>query len=76
MDLEQMTRGRPAHGDGPSDTTLIKTLHGAEWHRWHGRPHPTLRQLEDRGWDLDAETSPEEAKLLGKLEEFIVTGRL
>ncbi|KAF7961351.1 hypothetical protein AWV80_34100 [Cupriavidus sp. UYMU48A] len=38
----------------------------------HGCPYPALRRLESLGWDLDPEASPEEAKLLGKLEEFIV----
>jgi len=31
-----------------------------------------LRRLENLGWDLDAEASPDEAKLLGKLEELII----
>ncbi|ODV40806.1 hypothetical protein AWV79_03760 [Cupriavidus sp. UYMMa02A] len=34
--------------------------------------YPALRRLESLGWDLDAEASPEEAKFLGKLEEFVV----
>jgi len=34
-------------------------------------PQPALRRLESLGCDLEAEASPEEAKLLGKLEEFI-----
>ena len=72
QNLEQMIKGRPAHCDGPSNTALIKTLHGAKWHLWHGCPYPALRRLEILGSVLDAEASPEEAKLLGKLEEFIV----
>jgi hypothetical protein len=31
-----------------------------------------LRRLESLGWDLDAEASAEEAKLLGNLDAFIV----
>lgn len=72
QNLEQMIKGRPAHCDGPGNAALIKALHGAKWHLWHGCPYPALRRLESLGWDLDAEASPEEAKLLGKLEEFIV----
>jgi hypothetical protein len=37
-----------------------------------GCPYPALRRLENLCWDLDAEADPEEAKLLAKLEEFIV----
>jgi hypothetical protein len=72
QNLEQMIKGRPAHCDGPTNAAFIKDLHGAKWHLWHGCPYPALRRLESLGWDLDAEASPEEAKLLGKLEEFIV----
>ncbi len=67
QNLEQMIKGRPAHCDSPSNSALIKALHGAKWHLWHGCPYPALRRLESLGWDLD----PEEAKLLGKLEEFV-----
>ncbi len=52
--------------------TLIKALRGAKWHLWHGCPYPALRRLESLGWDLDTEASAEEAKLVDKLEEFIV----
>lgn len=72
QNLEQMIKGRPAHCDGPTNAALIKALHGAKWHLWHGCPYPALRRLESLGWDLEAEASPEEARLLGKLEEFIV----
>ncbi|WP_434032758.1 ISKra4 family transposase [Cupriavidus sp. a3] len=72
QNLEQMIKGRPAHCDGPSNAVLIKALHGATCHLWHGCPYPALRRLESLGWDLDAEASPEEAKLLGKLEELII----
>ncbi|MFS8980923.1 ISKra4 family transposase [Cupriavidus necator] len=72
QNLEQMIKGRPAHCDGPTNAALIKALHGAKWHLWHGCAYPALRRLESLGWDLEAEASPEEAKLLGKLEEFIV----
>jgi len=72
QNLEQMIKGRPAHCDGPNNAALIKALHSAKWHLWHGCPYPALRRLESLGWDLDADASPEEAKLLGKLEEFIV----
>ncbi|WP_029049225.1 hypothetical protein [Cupriavidus sp. amp6] len=58
QNLEQMIKGRPAHCDGPSNVALIKALHGAKWHLWHGCPHPALRRLESLGWDLDAEASP------------------
>ena len=51
---------------------MIKALQGAKWHLWHGCPYPALRRLENLSWDLDAEASPEEAKLLGKLEELII----
>ena len=71
QNLEQMIKGRPAHRDGPSNAAMIKALHGAKWHLWHGCPYPALRRLESLGWDMDAKASPEEAKLLGKLEEFI-----
>ena len=60
------------HCDCPSNTVLIKALHSAKWHLWHGCPYPAWRRLESLGWDLDAEASPEEAKLLGKLEELII----
>jgi len=72
QNLEQMINGRPAHCDGPTNAALIKALHSSKWHLWHGCPYPALRRLESLGWDLDAEASPEEAKLLGKLEEFII----
>ncbi len=72
QNLEQMIKGRRAHCDGPSNAALIQALHSAKWHLWHGCPYPALRRLESLGWDLDAEASPEEAKLLVKLEEFIV----
>lgn len=62
-------------GDGPSNVTLIKALRGTKWHLWHGCPYPALRRLESLGWDLDAEASPEEAKLLAKREERIVPTR-
>jgi len=70
--LEQMIKGRPAHSDGPSHAILIKALQSAKWHLWHGCPYPALRRLENLSWDLDAEARPEEARLLGKLEELII----
>jgi len=72
QNLKQMIRGRPARCDGPSNATMINVLQGAKWHLWHGCPYPVLRRLESLGWDLDPEASAEEAKLLSKLEEFIV----
>ncbi|WP_152561738.1 hypothetical protein [Cupriavidus sp. SK-3] len=69
-----MNKGRLesfSDGDGPSNAAMIKALHDAKWHLWHGCPYQALRRLESLGWDMDAEASPEEAKLLGKLEEFI-----
>lgn len=72
QNLEQMIKGRPAHNDSPSNAALIKALHRAKWHLWHCCSYPALRGLESLSWDLDPEASPEEGKLLGKLEEFIV----
>ncbi len=69
QNLELMIKGRSAHSDGPSNATLIKVLRGAKWHLWHGCPYPALRRLESLGCDLEAEASPEEAKLLDKLGE-------
>lgn len=68
-----MPQGRPAHCDGPTNAALIKALHSAKWHLWRGCPYPAPHRLESLGWDLDAGASPEQARLLGKLEEFIVT---
>ncbi|ODV43438.1 hypothetical protein AWV79_17480 [Cupriavidus sp. UYMMa02A] len=51
---------------------MIKALYGAKWHLWHGCLYPALHRLASLGWDLGPEASPEEAKLLGKFEEFIV----
>ena len=73
--LEQMIKGRLAHGEGPSNATLITALRGAKGHLWHGWPYPALQRLDSLGWDLDAEASPEEAKLLAKLDNSSSTWR-
>jgi hypothetical protein len=36
-----------------------------------GCPYPALRRLESLGWELATDGSPEEARLLARLEDFI-----
>ena len=71
QNLEQMIKGLPERDERPCADALIDTLHRAKWHLWHGCPYPALRRLESLGWELAADDSPEEAKLLARLEEFI-----
>ncbi|TDF58113.1 hypothetical protein E1J61_35675 [Cupriavidus sp. L7L] len=59
QNLEQMIKDRPVPFEGPTNAALIKALHGAKWHLWHGCAYPALRRLESLGWDLEAEASPE-----------------
>jgi hypothetical protein len=56
--------------DGRPSDALIDTLHRANWHLWHGCLYPARRRLESLGWERDAEFSPEEGRLLARLEEF------
>ncbi|BCG04581.1 hypothetical protein PPGU19_091490 (plasmid) [Paraburkholderia sp. PGU19] len=65
-----MVRELPERDERPSDA-LIDTLHRAKWHIWHGCLYPALRRLESLGWELDAECSAGEARLLARLEEFM-----
>jgi len=68
--LEQIIRGMPERDERPSDA-LIDTVHRAKWHIWHGCLYPALRRLESLDWELDAECSADEARLLARLEEFM-----
>jgi hypothetical protein len=71
QNLEQVIKGLPRRDDRPCADALIDGLRRAKWHLWHGCPYPALRRLEGLGWELDADCSLEEAKLLGKPDEFI-----
>jgi hypothetical protein len=71
QNLEQMIKGLPRRDDRPCADALIDGLRSAKWHLWHGCPYPALRRLEGLGWELDADCSLEEAKLLGKPDESI-----
>src|SRR5471032_300149 len=71
QNLEQMIKGLPRRDDRPCADALIDGLRRAKWHLWHGCLYRALRRLEGLGWELDADCSLEEAKLLGKLDEFI-----
>ena len=71
QNLEQMIKGLPDRDERPSVDVLIDGLRRAKWHLWHGCPYPALRRLEGLCWELDADCSLEEAKLLARLEEFI-----
>jgi hypothetical protein len=67
----EMIKGLPQRDERPCADAVINTLHRAKWHLWHGCPYPALSRLESLGWELDANFSPEEARLLARLEEFI-----
>ena len=71
QNLEQMIKGLPDRDERPSADTLIDGLRSAKWHLWHGCPYPALQRLESLGWELATDGSPEEARLLARLEEFI-----
>jgi hypothetical protein len=66
-----MINGLPDREDRPCVDALMDGLRSAKWHLWHGCPYPALRRLESLGWELAPDRSPEEARLLAKLEEFI-----
>ena len=66
-----MIKGLPGRDERPSADTLIDGLRSAKWHLWHGCPYPALQRLESLGWELATDGSPEETRLLAKLEEFI-----
>ena len=71
QNLEQMIKGLPERDERPSVDALIDGLRSAKWYLWHGCPYPALRRLESLGWELATDGSPEEARLLARLEEFI-----
>ena len=71
QNLEQMIKGLPDRDERPSADTLIDGLRSAKWHLWHGCPYPALQRLESLGWELATDGSPEETRLLARLEEFI-----
>ncbi|BCG05222.1 hypothetical protein PPGU19_097900 (plasmid) [Paraburkholderia sp. PGU19] len=71
QNLEQMMKGLPDRDERPCVDTLIDALRIAKWHLWHGCPYPALQRLERLGWELATDDSPEEARLLARLEEFI-----
>lgn len=71
QNLEQMIKGLPDRDERPCAEVLIDGLRSAKWHLWHGCPYPALRRLESLGWELATDGSPEEARLLARLEEFI-----
>ena len=75
QNLEQMIKGLPDRDERPSADTLIDGLRSAKWHLWHGCPYPALQRLESLGWELTTDGSPEETKLLAKLEGLSVTSR-
>jgi hypothetical protein len=66
-----MIKGLPERDERPCADALIDILHRAKWHLWHGCPYPALQRLENLSWELDADLSVEEARLLARLEEFI-----
>jgi hypothetical protein len=71
QNLEQRIKGLPDRDERPCVDTLIDGLRSAKWHLWHGRHYPALQRLESLGWELATDGSPEEARLLTRLEEFI-----
>ncbi|MCP3711800.1 ISKra4 family transposase [Paraburkholderia sp. CNPSo 3274] len=71
QNLEQVIKGLPDRDERPSVGAMIDRLHSAKWHLWHGCPYPALQRLESLGWELAAVGSPEEARLLARLDEFI-----
>jgi len=68
QNLEQMIKGLQRRDDRRCADTLIDGLRRAKWHLWHGCPYPALRRLESLGWELATDGSPEEARLLARLE--------
>lgn len=71
QDTIRALRKAPNRDERPSVDMLIDGLRRAKWHLWHGCPYPALRRLEGLSWELDADCSLEEARLLARLEEFI-----
>ena len=71
QNLEQMIKGLPDRDERPRVDVLVDGLRRAKWHLWHGCLHPALRRLESLGWELATDRSPEGARLLARVEEFI-----
>ena len=71
QNLEQVIKGLPDRDERPSVGVLIDRLHSAKWHLWHGCPYSALQRLESLGWELAMVSSPEQVRLLARLEEFI-----
>lgn len=70
--LIQLAKGLGDSEDAHTPDDIVKELHRAKWHLWHGCAYRALQRLEWLTWDVEGfEDTEAKTKLSAKLEEAL-----